>query len=73
MKRSLPSPTFCEGCHSGLSGRGIPVRRRATFVVPERECPHPRRADGRSMGVIDATDNFAVRKHVEIIVGRMAD
>jgi hypothetical protein len=55
-------PALGEGCHGGLACCGVAVRRAATFVVPESECPHPRRADRRRIGLIDATDNFAVRK-----------
>jgi hypothetical protein len=70
--RDVTPPALGERRHGGLSGRSIPVRRAATFVVPENECPHPRRAYRRRIGLIDATDNFAVRKHVEIIVAPLA-
>jgi hypothetical protein len=72
LKRLLPPPTFCECCHGGLSGRSIPVRRRSILVMPENEHPHPRHSCGRRIGLIDATDNFAVGKHVEIIVVLLA-
>ena len=52
--------------------RRIPVRRRATFVVPERERPHPRRSYGCRVYLQDAADNSAISKHVEIILVPLA-
>src|SRR5215475_3194567 len=69
---SLPSPGSSERCYRSLARRRIAMGWRAVLVVPEGERPHPRRADRRSMGLIDATDNFAVRQHVEIIVVPLA-
>jgi hypothetical protein len=46
----------------------IAVCRAATSVVPENECPHPRRADRRRIGLIEATDNFAVGQQVIVVV-----
>jgi hypothetical protein len=43
---------------------------RAT-IYPQR-AESDRRADRRSIGLVDATDNFAVRKHDEIIVVPLA-
>jgi hypothetical protein len=40
--------------------------------VAEGHCPHPSRAYRRCVGFEDATDNFALGKHVEIIVVPLA-
>src|SRR5262249_52535343 len=37
-------------------------------MVPERQCPHPRRASRSCMDLEDAADNFTARKHVEIVL-----
>jgi hypothetical protein len=61
---SLPSPALGECCHSPLAACGVTVGWRAIFMVPERERPHPGRADRRCIGLDDAADNFAVRQRV---------
>jgi hypothetical protein len=43
---SFPPPALSEGRHCRLACLGIAVRRRAIFVMPEGERPHPRRAYG---------------------------
>src|SRR5262249_28958522 len=68
----LPPPALGERRHRRLARRRVAVRRRAVLVVPEGEGPHPGRADWRGTGLIDAADNFAVRKHVEIVIVPMA-
>src|SRR5262249_61903561 len=37
-------------------------------MVPERQCPHPRRASRSCMDLEDAADNFTARKHVETVL-----
>jgi predicted RNase H-like nuclease len=54
--------------HRGLARRLVAVRRRAVFVVPERERPHPRRSYWRSVNLEDAADDNAIGKHVEIVI-----
>jgi hypothetical protein len=50
--------------------RGSPHSRALPpiFVMPERQRPHPRCPDRRSIGLEDASYNRAVRQHVEILV-----
>jgi hypothetical protein len=55
-----------------LAKAAIAVSRRATFMVPESKCPHPRWTYGRGVGLIDAADNFAVRYHVIVIIAPFA-
>jgi hypothetical protein len=40
-KYSLPPPALGEGGHCTFAGRRVAVCRRAVFVVPERQRPHP--------------------------------
>jgi hypothetical protein len=67
--RTLPSrPCACN----------VAVRRRAVFVMPEGERPHPWRPYWRRSCVEDAADDDAVGENVEIVVvhspdGREAD
>src|SRR5262249_47340129 len=65
---SLPPPALRERCHGRLAVRGVAVGRRAVLVVPEGQCPHPRRADRHRTGLEDAADNLAIGEHVVIIV-----
>jgi hypothetical protein len=44
------------------------MRRRAILVVPEGQCPHPRRTDRRRSSFHDAANNNAVGKHVVVVV-----
>ena len=37
---------------------------RAVYVMPEGECPHPRRPNGRGVDLEDTADNGAVGQHV---------
>jgi hypothetical protein len=60
----LPPPAFAN---AAAAASRVAVRR-AVLMVPEGERPHPRRTDRRCIGLIDATANFAVVRHVEIIV-----
>src|SRR5436190_15194641 len=46
---SFPSPALCERRHRGLARRGIAVCRRAVLMMPQRQRPHPRGTDRRSM------------------------
>jgi len=68
-----------ERCHGGLARRGITVRRRAVFVMPERKRPQPRLIYRRSVGLHDAADHNAIGRHVVIVIistrpdGREAD
>jgi hypothetical protein len=64
----FPPPALGERRHRSLARRGVTVRRRAIFVVPEGERPHPRRSDRRGDGVEDAADHNAVGEHVEVVV-----
>jgi hypothetical protein len=41
------------------------VRRRAILVLPEGQCPHPRRSYWRSGYFQDATNDNAIGKYVE--------
>jgi hypothetical protein len=43
------------------------VARHAILVVAERQGPHPRASYGRGVGLEDAADHDAIRKHVEIV------
>src|SRR5215467_5438504 len=52
---------------SGYIGHGWETHPQSRPVLH-----HPRRAAQRSIGLIDTADNFAVRKHVEIIVVPLA-
>jgi hypothetical protein len=65
-------PLSWQRRHRGLVRRGIAVRRRAVFVVPECERPHPRRAYGRRIGLEDASDNEAFGEHVEVVIVPLA-
>jgi hypothetical protein len=49
------------------------VRRRAVFVMPEGERPHPRRSHWRRGGLHDAADDVAIGEHVEIEISPLAD
>src|SRR5262249_44751189 len=75
----LPPPALRERCHGGLARRGITVRRRAVFVMPERKRPQPRLIYRRSVGLHDAADHRAIGRHVVIVIistrpdGREAD
>jgi hypothetical protein len=44
------------------------MRRRAIFMMPEGERPHPRRSYWGRVYLEDATDNSAIGQHVEIVV-----
>jgi hypothetical protein len=70
LKSLTRATALGKGCHGGVSSRSIPVRWHSILVVPESECPHPRRTDGRRIGLIDATDNLAVAEHVKPRAGR---
>src|SRR5262249_43342559 len=72
MHTSLPPPALRERRHRRLAVRGVAVGRRAVLVVPEGQCPHPRRADRRRIGLEDAADNLAIGEHVVIIVTPLA-
>jgi hypothetical protein len=61
----LPPPALRE---RGLARLGIALRRRAVFVVPEGERPHPRRADRRCVGLEDAADDDAVGEHAVVVI-----
>src|SRR5438067_10537877 len=65
--RSLPPPALGECRHCGLTTLSIAVRGRPILVVPERQCPHPRRSHGRGVGSEDAADNCPIRRHVKIV------
>src|SRR5262249_59799105 len=39
---------------------------------PRRQCPHPRRSNWRRGGVEDAADDYAIGKHVEVIIVPLA-
>jgi hypothetical protein len=67
-RRSFPPPTFGERRHRSLARRLVAMRRCAVLVVPEGQCPHPGRAYGRRVGFEDAADNYAIGKHVKIII-----
>src|SRR5262245_44281706 len=63
-----PPSALGKGCHGGVAGRGIAVRRRSILVIAEHKRPHPRRASRSCMDLEDAADNFTARKHVEIVL-----
>src|SRR5262249_7740804 len=65
---SLP-PALCERCHRSLARRSVAVCRVAVFVVPDVQCPHPGPCYGHAR-LEDTADNFAMCKHVEIVVAR---
>jgi hypothetical protein len=68
----LPPPTLRERRHRGLARRLIAVRRRAVLVMSEGQSPHPRRADGRRIGLEDAPYHNALREHVVVFVVPLA-
>ena len=53
----FPPPAFGEGRHRGLARRLATLRRLAILVMPEGQCPHPRRAYGRGVHLHDAADD----------------
>jgi ABC transporter substrate binding protein len=65
---AFPPPALGECCHCSLARRGITMCGRATFVVPENDCPHPRFPDGCSICFEDAADHDPTREHVEVVV-----
>src|SRR5215831_6215937 len=69
---SLSPPAFRERRHRCLARRCIAMCGRATFVMPEGECPHPRRAYGRGGGVEDAANDNAICKHVKVVLAPLA-
>jgi hypothetical protein len=72
LAQSLPPPALCERRHRGLAILSIAVRRRAIFVMPEEQCPHPGRAYRGRMYLQDTTDHDAIGEHVEIVVVPLA-
>src|SRR5262249_789163 len=68
----FPPPAFRERRHRRLARRFIAMCERATFVMPEGECPHPWRAYGRGGGVEDTADDNAICKHVEVVLAPLA-
>jgi hypothetical protein len=70
--RLLPPPALGECCHRSLARRLVAVDRRAIFVVAIGQRPQPRRAPRRRGSLHDAADNYAVGKHIIIIVTPLA-
>jgi hypothetical protein len=68
----LPPPALRERCHRGLARLGVAVRRCASFMVPEGQCPHPRCPDWRCVGFENSANHDAVSKHIEIVVVPLA-
>src|SRR5215831_17700053 len=68
----LPPPALRERRHRGLARRLVAVNRRAVFVVPEGERPHPRQANWRGGCFHDAPDDSAIGEHVEIVIVPLA-
>src|SRR5262249_32255159 len=54
--------------HRRPARRLVAVRRRAIRMMAEGERRHPRRSHGRRVHPQDATDNSAIRQHVEIVI-----
>src|SRR5262249_12386414 len=69
---SLPPPALREGGHRSLACRLIAVRWRAVLMIPERQCPHPRRICWRCGSFHNAADHDAIAEHVVIVVVRFA-
>jgi hypothetical protein len=45
------------------------VCRCAILVLPEGQCPHPRRSYGRRSGLHDSPDHNSISEHIEVIAG----
>jgi hypothetical protein len=68
---ALGLPRAPRSSFQRLSGKGASytgVRRRAIFVIPKGQRPHPRRSYWRSVNLEDAADDSADGVHVEIVV-----
>jgi hypothetical protein len=65
--KSFPSPTLSERRHRSLARLSVAVGRRAIFVLPEGERPHPRRANWPGIGFEDTANDNAIGEHVEVI------
>ena len=72
QRSSSPPPALRERRHCSLTSRGIAVRRRAVFVMPKGQCPHPRCPDWRCVGFENSANHDAVSKHIEIVVVPLA-
>ena len=64
----LPPPALGERRHRGLARRRVAVRRRAIFVVPKIQRPHPTRTYRRRVDLQDAADVSAVGEHIVIVI-----
>jgi hypothetical protein len=65
---SFPPPALGECRQGGLAGGRIAMRRRAIFVIPKDQRPHPRRPYRSRVHLHDPAHYNAIAKHVEIIV-----
>jgi hypothetical protein len=53
--------------HRSLARRPVVARRRAVLVVPESQCPQPRRSYRRRSRLHDSADNHAIGENVVIV------
>src|SRR5262249_1967565 len=69
-----PPPPILPAAPHGLRTRFESIATNATVraTIHPQPAESDRRADRRSIGLVDSTDNFAVRNHVEIIVVPLA-
>src|SRR5262245_16659044 len=63
----LTPPALGECSHRGLATLSIAVCRRPVLMMPEGQCPHPRRSYRGGVGLEDASNNSAIRRHVKIV------
>ena len=78
LRESFQTPTapppILPAAPPGLRTRfeSIATNANVRATIHPQRAESDRRADRRSIGLVDSTDNFAVRKHVEIIVVPLA-